>query len=917
MNLMLGLPQSFEQRKQLREELGDYLLERIGEQWMVELMGTCQELDGDDVALCATTAVAAPTGPAAADAAAPHPPEEEGGRVPIDEETLMALRWASGLEDDTNVLALIRSLPQKIVEEQVHSYRKRAETAVAARNQTQGKIRIHRIPTYQQRMCVAKRFHGYCRELGIDVDNRMPHKAVDTFVKENLAWATPKQPTAKQIRNWYARWRQSPTNLTAAVAATPTSSVSAKSLLRSRAPKPACFRTRAPGGGAKHKAPLIRQALYEWFTSIRYAIDWKSLVAENRSRGLKKNLARFPRAVLVYKVKQLLQEYAHACLMSGERAQSFKPDSWWFKRWEEDYGLSMRAANRKYQVPRQVLKERLEIFWVNLFRVRLFISLVFGYDAIIYNFDQSPFHHNETGSQNKATLGVRGSTVPVVEGNSDVRSRWTANLTTCSRFTAVAGEAMPWSEAMFKGLKGGRVHERLEAHLRSRGFPSWFTVTMGPKGSYREHDIIAFLDKHLEPWREDRDWRIILADDYSAHKTLNVFELCWSRGYILLCHGGGATPVSQTPDTDLNEHVRRSYGEKESALMMDKMRMGAVVPKLTHEECMELLLEVLVDPALHRKASEGFKKVGQSIDLHGTEDALICREAGTYWRSETTDRYPNMREKINSELTAVADEFSTGGLVWCKRDVQRLISPYPVHRKVDRILENVGSDYFRDELEDLSDAEEGDSDDDTETNNDTEGDDTSERDDINEGETAVAAADTNETAVAEGMTHALSADQAGAVHVIESTIASLEFTIESLKGMGMVRGVQCLEEEIHKQRRRERDLVRESPAVAEGFMRLRKAEAEEFLRRKRIAAQLNQRKRDAAEAIAARDAAVADMKKVRKTIQDLESTRACQMDIKTFTLEALGAGTQNAGGTKGKKTFRGAEPLGTSQSRPV
>ena len=174
---------------------------------------------------------------------------------------MKALRWASGLEDDTNLLALIRSLPLQFVEEQVHSYRKRAETAVAARNQTQGKFRIHRIPTYQQRMCVAKRVHGYCRELGIHFEHRMPHKAVDTFVKGNLTWSGPTQPSAKQIRNWYERWRQSPTNLTAAVAGKPTSSVSEKSLLRSRAPKPKCFRTRAPGGGAKHKAPLIRQAL--------------------------------------------------------------------------------------------------------------------------------------------------------------------------------------------------------------------------------------------------------------------------------------------------------------------------------------------------------------------------------------------------------------------------------------------------------------------------------------------------------------------------------------------------------------------------------------------------------------------------------------------------------------------------------
>ena len=119
------------------------------------------------------------------------------------------------------------------------------------------------------------------------------------------------------------------------------------------------------------------------------------------------------------KVQQLLREHAHASILNGAPVQTFKPDSWWFQRWQEDYGLSLRQASRKFAVPRSVLKERLELFWVSLFRLRQLAVLVFGYDPMQMNFDQSPYHHNESGSQNKATLGVRGSTVPVVEGNSD------------------------------------------------------------------------------------------------------------------------------------------------------------------------------------------------------------------------------------------------------------------------------------------------------------------------------------------------------------------------------------------------------------------------------------------------------------------------------------------------------------------
>ena len=64
------------------------------------------------------------------------------------------------------------------------------------------------------------------------------------------------------------------------------------------------LRRRRPGAGQKFKAPLVRTALYEWWSGLRHAIDWKKLIENRRSRG-KKHLARFPRSVLRVKVNQL------------------------------------------------------------------------------------------------------------------------------------------------------------------------------------------------------------------------------------------------------------------------------------------------------------------------------------------------------------------------------------------------------------------------------------------------------------------------------------------------------------------------------------------------------------------------------------------------------------------------------------
>ena len=907
MSMMLGQPSSFASRKELRIEISDYLMSRINEPWMQDLMALCQEVDNDDVILSRSEGaqiVAIPKAPAPAVAE----PAIMDVVVP-DENTIEAMRWASQIQDTQHFLSLVRSLPKEIVEEQVRLYGDRAGTAVAEAGAASSKIIVSALPKLRVRMLVAKRFHMYCLKHGIVPDKRMPYGAVKAFIHDNLEWKSGRMGLGQtgQLRKWHASWQASSFNVLAAVADKPKALRDEKKSGHSRSKLPLHQRVRAPGGGKQFKAPLVRKALYEWWSGMRFAIDWKKLAEDRRHRG-RKCLARFPRSALKLKVAQLLEDYAYSCLLNGSRVVAFLPDAHWFRRWEEDHGLSMRKANRKYQVPRPVLKERMEIFWVVLFRIRLFIALVFGYDPMIQNFDQSPFHHNETGSQDKPVLCVRGSKVPIIEGNADVRTRWTGTFTTCSRAAVAVGSLTP-VECMFKAEKDGSVDARLQAFLRSRGFPSWFTVTVGPKGSYREHDIIAFLRKHLEPWTEGRDWRIMLADDYSAHKTENVSALCWSRGYILLTHGGGASSVAQTPDTDLNQFVRREYGNKESRLLLEKMRLGEVVPKLTNEECMVLMLEILSDPDLHKHASEGYKKVGQSIDLHGKEDALICREAGVFWNEVTTDKYPSMRPKINAELAAVAEEFESGGLPWTRKSVQRLITPYPTRKDVDRILANLGDDFFHDDLEELEDGGEDAAVAEGEDDSSSHG---SDEDAIGHVDAAVAG-DGEEPSRAQGPEIAeletkgleimpLSAAQADAVHQAQSTIAALEASLESLRAVGLVRGAQMLEFELSKQRRRVRELVQDSPAVADAFSRLRRAEEEDALVKTRLAAQQNERKREAAKAIADRDAAVADLKRTRKAIQDMEGTLASKHAIKSFTLEALGTGSPNAGGAKSKKS---------------
>ena len=48
---MLSLPHTYDARVALREEASDYLIQRIQEPWMHDLMVLCEELNGEDVSL--------------------------------------------------------------------------------------------------------------------------------------------------------------------------------------------------------------------------------------------------------------------------------------------------------------------------------------------------------------------------------------------------------------------------------------------------------------------------------------------------------------------------------------------------------------------------------------------------------------------------------------------------------------------------------------------------------------------------------------------------------------------------------------------------------------------------------------------------------------------------------------------------
>ena len=409
---------------------------------------------------------------------------------------------------------------------------------------------------WKSRVDVCAAFHTWLRQRDGWIDGeRLPWGAILKFSAERLTWPkaieVKSEVKRRRLAQWFRRWQdegrpgqEDDVMRSAAGKVTWSSAWMAKGDAAGHVDFKR--RQRRSGGGVRVKANWVRESLFEWFVQMRFSIDWKEYNDALRKAGRHKAMGRFPPSLLYMKARQFLQDYCAACLRAGVSPVAMQLRARWLRTWAREYGLCLRAPNRRYKVSKRVLAERLEIEWLNGARVRQLCLCAHGYEPEHENFDQSPYQHNAVGSQNTAkTLAVAGCTVPLIEGHAATRARWTANLTTFSdtkRITEMAerGE-FPYAECMFRA-DGQRLQATLREHIRSRGYGRWVSAATSEKGSYREADILQFLDNHLPLMTAERRWRIMWADDFAPHKSDNVKRMCWHRGYVGMHKGGGRYP---------------------------------------------------------------------------------------------------------------------------------------------------------------------------------------------------------------------------------------------------------------------------------------------------------------------------------------------------------------------------------------
>ena len=579
---------------------------------------------------------------------------------------LMAgIKQVTGLtdKDSTLVRRLAQSLPEAERAHVLAAAKEFASGVITHSRNTKGGLRRRRNDaTITMRRAYGKLFAEWCADNSVDVHGRLPW---GTMTKLWDSCASNFQKLSPKILIRSARgYLSHGFHLTGRFT---TVSASGKA------------RRRLTGGqGRPPKAPALRQLLFEWFCSIRGAVK-----------------TRLPPAALAAQARLLREEYLRAALRLRQKVDVPQITSQWLMGWRRQFQVSLRTPNRRWKVSRPVCLERCRITWLNIIRIRILCILEHGYDPDIDAWDQKPFHFNESGSQMRKSLHWKGiPEVPLKECQAATRARWSAT-TYCSSNAQKHGEWPPL-EALFKG--GPLVEQRLDDMLCSLcaggeyGDLHYFSVQVGPKGSYRVEHVLQFLRRHLEPASESRRWKIILADYYGPHADNSVFDLCWNHMYVLTLIGGGITGILQVPDTHLHHVLSQRYTELEMIDLLEQQRQNPQgCPSRARESCVRDLLSAWCSEALHALAARGFWDNLLRNNLEGTEDHLGRGMAKKIW--DDLDM-PALRAQAVQDIR---DEWHAGRLRW--RDVPRILEPFPRRGQLDVYVEGQEDEGDPDEIQ--------------------------------------------------------------------------------------------------------------------------------------------------------------------------------------------------------------------------
>ena len=422
--------------------------------------------------------------------------------------------------------------------------------------------------------------------------------------------------------------------------------------------------------GRRKKAPLLREMLFQWFCSERGRFKGRILPETLRER------ATFLRA-------KYIAEHLETEGAAHSRIDVPKITSHWLRDWRKEFHVSLRSPNKRWKVPRWIWKERVQIYWCNLLRLRRWVYRHKGYDPHIDSWDQKPVHRAEAGSKSRKTLAWTGADVELVENHGHTRERWTA-MTMCTT-DQLRASAIPPAELLFKGgpIVLGRLQEELEG-ARAAGLRAArkVTVATSPSASYATAEMLQFMRKHLEPLGPDREWRIASLDVYGPHQAAELVDVCWENGYIgPVLVAPGTTGTLQGNDTHLHGPFSKSYQYDETSALAAKAEADPhSMCAMSHGDCIRCFCSVWDNPDMHKRAS--------AFGVHNMVRGSLDGRQNRYAESSLQELWGELHmDTLKRQCLSEVDElFDRGQLPWEKDTIALLVQPYPKRRCLDVYL---------------------------------------------------------------------------------------------------------------------------------------------------------------------------------------------------------------------------------------
>ena len=284
--------------------------------------------------------------------------------------------------------------------------------------------------------------------------------------------------------------------------------------------------------------------------------------------------------------------------------------------------------------------------------------------------DEKPLHFNEAGSKLIGTLEIAGAEVVKLKENHAATRERVSLMTTVTSSPTLASSASAMPLELLCKAKSKRRTAGLRPRAGMRTSIQW-----AEKGSYRTENILAFLEKWLDPWNEMRertqDWRILMLDVAKSHTGDEIVRFAHTRGYVTLYHYGCTTGIAQVNGTDCHGDLSRIYIELE----MESFRVQQMYDPGDISRSLQLVLHDVEQAwcsVPHNRGVRGHKFNGLTNRLDGSEDHLISREAKNFWQEMGM---PEARANALREVDELIDKGEIATFVEWQKLVRHPVNP--------------------------------------------------------------------------------------------------------------------------------------------------------------------------------------------------------------------------------------------------